>query len=222
VKISTEVSKVFFACFSWQDFFWWPLKWLHRARQTMGNNLSQKARDQIRAAQKEGSTELILRDCQLKGVPSSLAKKLKHLKTLILSRNYIPALPPKVVHFTELETLNLDDNQLAGFPVQILDLPKLKNLSIARNNILQLPDDFGSKLNQLEKLDITGNHIAALSPDFHKLGATLIEFSFGAAGLTQVPSAVFQLVRLKSLDLSGTFFFLHPAPLLCLFPNSTR
>lgn len=168
----------------------------------MGNNLPQKAKDQIRAAKKDGATELILRDCALRGLPADLAKKFKHLKSLNLTRNYIPSLPPQIVHFRALETLVLDDNEVAALPTQLLDLSTLKTLSVARNKLTSLPEPI-SRLALLERLDISGNHLSALPSDFTKLSGTLRHFAFSAAALTKVPDEVLLLKALVTLDLSG-------------------
>jgi len=179
----------------------------------MGNNLPQKAKDQIKAAQKDGSTELILKECSLKALPASLAKKFKHIKKLILERNYIQILPKQIVYFGELEILNLDTNELGELPPDILDLPNLKHLSVARNVIKQLPEPI-SKLNKLEILCIDGNPIHDLPADFAKLAPHLREFYYAAAGISQVPASVWECRNLRCLSIAGT-----PAPHLCFLSN---
>ena len=174
----------------------------------MGNNLPQKAKDQIKSAQKEGSTDLILRDCQLKSLPSSVAKKFKHIKRLVLEKNYIQILPKQIVVFTALEHLNLDSNELGELPPEILELNNLKHLSVARNMLRKLPEPI-SKLSALEVLDISGNQISDLPSDFSKLGSHLREFYYAASGITSVPACVWECRNLRCLSIACT---LYPSP----------
>ena len=171
-------------------------------RSKMGAGISVKASDAIRAAQKDGADELYLKECELKELPKSLAKKFKKLKKLVLTRNYIAVLPKEISAFQLLETFKIDGNELTTLPPEILNLGALKNLNVANNQLSELPAPL-SQLTALTKLNISTNRITDLPADFPKLGR-LTTIKFAHSGLTSWPAVLFESKQLTHIDLSGT------------------
>lgn len=171
----------------------------------MGAGISQKAQDAIRAAEKDHSDELFLKECELKVLPKPLIKKFKGLKKLVLSRNFILVLPPQVGSFQLLETLKIDANELAQLPPEILQLSTLKSLNVASNQLTELPAPLSS-LASLTKLNISSNRIPDLPADFPKLNK-LVSIKYATSNLSQWPAAIFESKQLTHVNLHGTFHF---------------
>lgn len=169
----------------------------------MGAGISIKASDAIRAAQKDNSDELYLKECELKELPKSLAKKFKKLKKLVLTRNYISVLPKEISSFQLLETFKIDGNELTTLPAEILNLGALKTLNVANNQLTELPSPL-SQLSTLTKLNISANRIPDLPTDFPKLGR-LTTIKFAHSALSSWPSVLFEAKGLVQIDLSGMY-----------------
>lgn len=166
----------------------------------MGANLSVKASDAIRAADKQGSIELILSDCSLDGFPKELVKKFKNIRKLVLSTNYIKLLPKQIKGFESLEVLKLDNNELNLLPNEILDITSLVYLNVARNQMTQFPEPVDS-LRNLRKLDLSGNKLQMFPAGLASL--SLETLKYGNSNISEIPDALFQITTLKSLHLPG-------------------
>ena len=174
----------------------------------MGANISVKASDAIRAAQKDNSDELYLKECELKTLPKPLVKKFKKLKKLVLSRNQIPFLPKEISAFQLLEVLKVDGNELATLPPEILELGALKSLSVAGNQLTELPAPL-SRLTGLTKLNISANRIPDLPADFPKL-TRLVSIKYATSMLTQWPTIIFEAKQLTHVNLNGSYHTILP------------
>lgn len=168
----------------------------------MGSNISVKAADNIRAAEKQGSTELILNDCSLDSFPKELVKKFKTIKKLVLSTNYIQSLPKQISGFDALEVLKIDNNEIPELPKEILDISTLIYINAARNQMVKFPEPI-EKLSNLKKLDLSGNKFQELP--FGLSSLPLETFKFGYSNISEVPDVIYSMKSLTSLHLAGMF-----------------
>jgi len=123
--------------------------------------------------------ELVLQNNGLKSIPKRLLR-LKKLKRLNLMMNNLESLPENIHRLENLEELNLFYNKLRSLPENIVHLGKLKVLQLSQNDLINLPYHLG-RLRNLEVLSVSSN-----------------------IGFQNLPFSVYDLPRLKELDLSRT------------------
>jgi Leucine-rich repeat (LRR) protein len=172
---------------------------------------------------------------KLTGIPRSFGKlKLPALEHLTFRQNQLRELPDTFVdlHFPALSTLdfcgnkltlldklfgktplpnlerlNLAQNRLSNIStLMLLDLPSLIVLNLSRNDLFELPNDFGQlKLPKLEELNLTTNRLQTLPLSFGKLNLpNLRELLLGFNCLTTLPELHgLGSSALELLDLSG-------------------
>nr|AGG10804.1 toll-like receptor f precursor [Mytilus galloprovincialis] len=83
-------------------------------------------------------------------VKGEILKPLQHLKTIDLSQNRIPELPPLFFIFLEkLEILNLRDNQIEDIDFKLIQMKNLSSIDLSKNRIQFLGS---SAINYLESV----------------------------------------------------------------------
>ena len=102
----------------------------------------------------------------------------KELDKLYISRNGLRSLPPCLAeHLPKLRCLILDDNQFTKIPPAVFQLKALRRLSLVRNQIMELPTDWGCLNESLERLYLEENPVfdAFLEKRKAKEGARMAE-----------------------------------------------
>lgn len=97
-------------------------------------------------------------------IPKGIVE-MRHLEHLqVQSDSVIKSLPFELVACSKLKDLDISGHAFETLPDVILSLPRLKVLSIAKcNNLRELPDDIGSHLLSLQRLDMRDcDHIKKL------------------------------------------------------------
>ncbi|CAG5119325.1 unnamed protein product [Candidula unifasciata] len=182
----------------------------------MGNsNLKQH----IETAQKTGACQL--RHLHLKEVPEELQKLSKTLRTVDLSDNRIPQLPPWFVTLSSLKNLTMNSCKLASLPDDFGQLKKLEVLILIDNSLTSLPRSFSNlsnlktltlsknqfksfpteilPLQQLDSVDLSQNSITQLPSDMSALQA--VELNLNQNQVSTLPVSLAQCPRLKVLRL---------------------
>lgn len=159
-------------------------------------------------------------------LPDAGLAALSALRTVNLQRNDIAQFPEGLCHLPELCTIDLSFNNLS-----IIDSPALVNLSeslitlnLQNNRLLQLAPAFYqltllgtldlsnnrlgnevlnplSQLSFLSSVNLSGNPVSALPPDFGDV-SFLTTGRFSQVAFTTVPSSLCSIGFLKTLDLS--------------------
>ena len=149
--------------------------------------------------------------------------RLKKLKKLDLTGNFISIIPEIITNLTSLETLNLNYNAIKNFPENIDRLINLKKIflnyekGINSPTELTLPTNFG-QLHQLEELKIYHSHMEKLPESFTNLKklTTLVitgealSFLYPSSDkngkhLTHLPDDFENLSNLQYVDFSDNF-----------------
>lgn len=117
----------------------------------MGNS---NIKQHIETAEKTGACQL----CKLglKEFPEDIKKLSKNLRTLDLSENKIPSIPPYIGGFSLMKTLSMNNNRIGSLPEEIGNLKKLETLSLENNMLTSLPVSF-KNLSHLRTLSLAGN-----------------------------------------------------------------
>ena len=122
-------------------------------------------------------------------------------RQLDLTNRRLKALPPEVLHLTDLQRLDLDGNQLRSLPSEIGRLTGLLRLSLRHNQLTRVSREIG-KLTDLESLDLEDNQLTALPPEITQLTA-LQTLGLRGNQLTALQPEITQLTALQHLDLRG-------------------
>ncbi|XP_064623503.1 leucine-rich repeat-containing protein 57-like [Lineus longissimus] len=181
----------------------------------MGNTI----KPHIERAEKSGA-------CQLCGMgitefPMELKRLTKNLRTLDLSDNKLPLLPPDIGQFTMLKSLTLTSNRLTALPEDIGKLKKLETLLLATNRIPRLPAticnlsslrtvnlskngirEFPAELcglKNLDSIDLSHNNIVVI-PDGVR-GLQAVELNVNQNQINTISEAISECPRLKVLRL---------------------
>ncbi|PVD32321.1 hypothetical protein C0Q70_07754 [Pomacea canaliculata] len=93
-------------------------------------------------------------------VPEDLQRLKNSLRTLDLSFNKIPELPPWIVQFTSLKNLSVSHNKITSLPVDIGNLKKLEVLNADHNLLTSVPRSIANITN-LKTLNLSGNRLHA-------------------------------------------------------------
>jgi hypothetical protein len=108
-------------------------------------------------------------DTKLTSVPAELCYKVRLLRSVDLSFNHIPELPPGLpLTLPHLQHLDLSHNLVTALPESIFGFIHLKELNLSYNQICSLPSTF-TRLTSLNKLDISHNHLSCLPVDIDRL-----------------------------------------------------
>eukprot|EP00798_Chlamydomonas_sp_ICE-L_P019836 gene19836-26527_t len=101
--------------------------------------------------------------CDLGAIPEEVFQKTR-LRELVLSRNRISLLSPRVVELRSLQVLRLDRNLLTTVPPELGKLSGLKHLDLSNNQINGLPVELGLCL-ELTNLNLLDNPLGETVPD---------------------------------------------------------
>ncbi|XP_048735035.1 leucine-rich repeat-containing protein 57-like [Ostrea edulis] len=149
----------------------------------MGNsNVTQH----IETAEKTGACQLC--KAGLKEFPNDLNRLTKNLRTLDLSDNKLPGIPPSIGSFTLLKNLVLNRNKLEIIPDELGNLKKLECLSLDGNCLTRLPDSL-SKLSNLRTLNVSENKITHFPQSLTTL-KNLDAVNLSRNKITEIPDAV--------------------------------
>ncbi|XP_060071255.1 leucine-rich repeat-containing protein 57-like [Ylistrum balloti] len=180
----------------------------------MGNS---NIKQHIDTAQKTGACQL----CKLglKEFPEDLQRLTKNLRTLDLSENKIPLIPPVIGSFSLLKNVNLSKNRLESLPAEFGNLKKLESLSLESNCLTSIPESLTKLaslrtlnlsdnrlksfpkqvcvLRQLDALDLSKNKITVLPDDLEQCQA--IELNLNQNQISGLPESLTSCPRLKVL-----------------------
>ncbi|XP_070703438.1 volume-regulated anion channel subunit LRRC8D [Pempheris klunzingeri] len=183
-------------------------------------------------------TELLLQDCQLERLPSTLLAltnlrtldlqhnnlrtleellsmaHLRRLSCLRLAYNRILALPASVSVLRGLELLDLSNNQLQSLPPALFTLRRLRRLLLAGNLLEVLPAEVKA-LQLLTELDLSGNRIERLPRELFNSCLELRILNVAHNSLCSLPRGIAALSQLCRLDLSSNSLEELPAELGC-------
>jgi Leucine-rich repeat (LRR) protein len=157
--------------------------------------------DNLEAARKAPTkvVRLNLQGHALKSIPADLCM-FPNLQELDLSNNAIKSLEVGFSCPTALKRLYLNGNEIVVLPAKLAQLTQLQVLVAYDNPITQIDAAIGG-MHSLKELWLSGNgNIASLQPAIWNLKGleTLRLWHFG---LTQVPDAIGQMLKLKTLCL---------------------
>ncbi|KAJ6764658.1 LEUCINE-RICH REPEAT RECEPTOR-LIKE PROTEIN KINASE PEPR1 [Salix koriyanagi] len=125
---------------------------------------------------------------------------LENLEVLFLSNNFIEGrIPRQIGRLSNLKILALYSNNLSGIiPSEITNFTKLTYLSFAHNDLTgEVPFDLGKNSPDLDRLDLTSNHLHGPIPPNGTNSLALYLLSFGKL-------ANLQSLRLSSNNLTGS------------------
>lgn len=110
-------------------------------------------------------------------IPPAVPWCIRELKTLLLDRNKLTALPKEMEKLNVLEALDLKENEIKNLPAEIAGMLKLTSLDLTNNKLKGLPDSIG-KLSNLTHLLLKGNEPLKMLPtaltDIHKFRCPLV------------------------------------------------
>ena len=157
-----------------------------------------EALKRIKAAEKEGKTNLDLSGLSLATVPKELGK-LTNLTSLDLMNNQLSELPAVIGELTNLTSLDLMNNQLSELPAVIGELTNLTELDLRGNQLSELPAVIG-ELTNLNLLNLRNNQLSELPAVIGELtNLTSLYLSFNQ--LSELPAVIGELTNLTSLNL---------------------
>ena len=156
---------------------------------------------------------------QLLNLPESI-QNLKNLELLDLGHNPITQLPK------HLTALKLDYHLFNRFKEEICDMTSLRYLNLQRNQLLELPENFGNLIN-LKILNLSYNKLEKLPTSFSNL-ENLEALNLGHNKIRQLPEDFGRLDGLRALNIGynpltnfpESFRYLHRLKKLSLPPRS--
>ncbi len=160
----------------------------------------EEALQRINLAENENSTKLYLSGLGLREIPPEVFK-LKNLKLLDLSDNYIAFTPESIATLSNLQKLNLSNNQISVIPDVISHLTELQSLYLSSNQIEAVPRTIGN-LTKLQSLNLNSNQITAI-PDAVGNLAKLQSINLNYNRIIDIPDAIGNLIKLQSLNFSN-------------------
>lgn len=149
----------------------------------MGNsNVTQH----IETAQKTGVCQL----CKvgLKEFPKDLEKLTKNLRSLDLTDNKLPDIPPSIGSYKLLKKLVLVRNKIEIIPNEIGNLKGLEHLSLDGNLLTRLPDSM-SQLSNLRTLNVSENKLTHFPEAINTL-KNLDAVNLSRNKITEIPGSV--------------------------------
>lgn len=112
-------------------------------------------------------TVVNLSKAKLTGLPESFIDRVPMVEKLILDKNHLGTLPPRIGSLRQLIYLSVVDNQLSILPPEIGLLQELRTLDVHSNNLKSLPEEIWS-LSSLSVLNASSNLLEALpKPNLH-------------------------------------------------------
>lgn len=101
---------------------------------------------------------LNLSKCKLTEFPKKLDNLSSVLRTLDISDNSIPLIPPDIESFKVLKSITCNNNKLTNLPEEIGNLTKLETLSFCGNKLEDLPLTLSQLIN-LKYVYLSGNSL---------------------------------------------------------------
>ncbi|XP_042202940.1 leucine-rich repeat-containing protein 69 [Callorhinchus milii] len=145
------------------------------------------------------STSLNLTNKQLQQVPIAVIK-LKALRTLRISNNYLIDLPPEIKTLRELTELNLGNNAFQHVPEVLFHMISLQKLQLYGNLISEITSGlFG--LENLVFLNLSQNQLRSLPEEIYRL-ARLEYLNVSNNELESIPVKLCLLQQLRELHLA--------------------
>uniref|UniRef100_A0A1B6J3X3 Leucine-rich repeat-containing protein 57 n=1 Tax=Homalodisca liturata TaxID=320908 RepID=A0A1B6J3X3_9HEMI len=182
----------------------------------MGNSALKR---HFETAEKTGV--LNLSKSKLSEFPKRLFTLSPVLRTLDLSDNSLPLLPPEIGSFSLLKSISCNNNKLTDLPVEIGQLVKLETLSLTGNKLISLPSSLSQLislkfvylsnnqlkdfpvlfcgLKHLEVLDVSNNLIESIPSEIGSLRAT--ELNLNQNRISFISNEISVCPRLKTLRL---------------------
>ncbi|XP_074660755.1 malignant fibrous histiocytoma-amplified sequence 1 homolog [Tubulanus polymorphus] len=140
---------------------------------------------------------LIMAECNFRYIPP-VVWKLQSLLYLDISRNKINALSPDVGNLYKLRRLNCQETNISTLPPEIVYCDDLEELLLWGNSIETLPETMVEMTN-LETLAINAQGFTQLVDSYME---TLLQK--GQIQSEHVPAVLFEIPKLKKLDLENT------------------
>jgi hypothetical protein len=180
------------------------LNWINSRRR--GNERRQTAADRL--ADAKPGEDVKLDHLALTSLPESLMTRASTAKSISLSGNSLPAIPPVVLSFSEVQRLNVSGNELSFLSPQISQMQNLRSLDASHNAIAEVPSTIGA-LTKLESLNLGDNALRAVTSTIGKL-SKLKQLKLSGNMLSDLPPQIAQCTSLRELDISRNHFEVVP------------
>eukprot|EP01126_Amoeba_proteus_P024553 TRINITY_DN2470_c0_g1_i10.p1 TRINITY_DN2470_c0_g1~~TRINITY_DN2470_c0_g1_i10.p1 ORF type:complete len:511 (+),score=91.25 TRINITY_DN2470_c0_g1_i10:106-1638(+) len=125
--------------------------------------------------------------------------ELKNLTELDLSRNHLRSIPKELEDVHSLAVLNLEENKLKTIGVDFSHFGNLQQLNLQNNRLRFLPKSIGS-LVHLKSLFLENNLISRFCDDFFFGFSSLTLLSLSHNKLESLPTSISRLTTLLFLD----------------------
>jgi Leucine-rich repeat (LRR) protein len=142
---------------------------------------------------------LDLRSLNLAAIPP-LVFENKHLQILLLGKNSLDSLDPKIGQLTTLRNLNLRNNQLKNLPKEIAKLSKLEQINLTGNPLKTFPNVL-TELTTLTTINLSSNELDSISVSISKL-VNLTTINLRKNKLSFLPKEMSNLLKLKNINLN--------------------
>lgn len=177
-------------------------------------NVVYKGKDvkqRIRQCKAKRTETLDLSDCGLTSIPKEVFQ-LKHLKNLILGRNYtndenfkhrnyLTDIPEGIKSLQSLTHLDLTGNAFSNLSSHLSKLKNLVALNLSQNQFRKVPKGLFQISNQLEVLNLSQNGLSAIPNQFSKFNQ-LEQLDLSYNQLNNFPHVLYVFFQLKNLDLA--------------------
>ena len=145
--------------------------------------------------------ELLIWKTDLKVFPNELSTHLKKLQVLQISENILATLPREWA-CRRLVDLDVSHVPLDAWYHVIPQLPNITKLAVSQCNILAFPVVL-LKLNKLQELNVSNNHITDLPVDWHSTRLKVLNMADNSLGRGSTLHVISNMPSLQNLDLSG-------------------
>ncbi|XP_067952197.1 malignant fibrous histiocytoma-amplified sequence 1 homolog [Watersipora subatra] len=140
---------------------------------------------------------IAISECNLRFVPTVIFECVG-LKRLDLSRNKFQLLPPDIGNLVELEHLDMSETSIKSLPPEIAYCERLKEINLYGNILEMLPETM-RELHELTELKVNARSFHShLDEYMNKL------LRNGQIKSEHIPSVLFDIPELRTLDLDGT------------------
>lgn len=180
------------------------LHWINARRR--GNERRQTAVDRLLDAKPGEDVELD--NLALTSLPEPLVTRARTAKSISLSGNALPAIPPAILNFSELRGLSVSGNELTVLSPHISHMQNLRSLDVSHNAIAEVPATIGT-LAKLESLNLGDNALRTLPNTIGNL-SKLKQLKLSGNMLNDLPPQLAQCAALRELDLSRNHFEVIP------------